>query len=86
MIFEAHAEQQRHAHVDERPGRRRRGGDGQAMPALRIVADVGRRRIIHEIPVAVLKHVGRPEVLRVARPGRLLGKRVAEMLPVDEVE
>ena len=30
-------------------------------------------------------HIGRPEILRLARPVRLFGKRIAEMLPVNEV-
>src|SRR5689334_21542179 len=55
------------------------------MPALVVVADVGRRRIIDEVGRAIEEHAWRPEVLRLLRPRGLLRKRVAEMLPADEV-
>ena len=67
------------------PAGRRRGGDREAVPALGIVAGIVRRRIIHEVAVAIVEDEGRPEVLRFPRPARLFRQRVAEMLPVDEV-
>ena len=48
-IFESHAKQQRHAHVDEGPAGECRCRDGQAVPPLGVVASIMRRRIIHEV-------------------------------------
>ncbi len=84
-IFEAGAEEQRHAHVDERARRAVGRGDRERMAALVMVAGVGRRRIIHEVGRAIEDHAWRPEVLRGGRPIRFLGKRVAEIFPGDEI-
>jgi hypothetical protein len=50
------------------------------------VARVVGRRIIHEVLLAILDDERRPKVLRLPRPRGLVRKRVAEELPVDEVE
>src|SRR5215211_4580424 len=55
------------------------------MPALWLMANVGRGGIIHEVSRAIEVYARRPEVLSCSGPGGLFRKRVAEMLPTDEV-